>query len=419
MMSEMAENNKAGVVRVSCSMHQKYGKSFFGILSVQHFTQWPTMSDLANPIYVFAVLCLMVILAVYAGKTKTGSKFGAALLVIVFTAVVANLGLIPSASDSIPLYDGIFTYLAPLSIFYLLLGVNLNSIKKAGAPMIILFVLGSLATALGVLVAWYVVSPEKVLGEDARVIAGMLAGTYTGGSANFNAVALEYKMQEKGILYAGTIAVDNVVTTLWIIVTLAIPTVMQKFWKTRKVSQNTLEAPIAEDERIDFRSLIWLTFMGVLAYFISEKLSDFFPQIPSILTLSTLGVVLAQFRFVNQLKGSHFLGLYLVYIFLAVIGAYCEIASVIELKSIGTTLLVFASISVFVHGVLIVGLGSLFFRDWEMIAIASQANVGGGTTAMALAETFHRNELILPAILVGSLGTALGTYIGFAIVAFL
>jgi len=377
------------------------------------------MSYLNNPMYVLAVLCLMVILAVYAGKTRIGSKFGAALLVIVFTAVLANMGLIPSASNSIPLYDGIFTYLAPLSIFYLLLGVNLNSIKKAGAPMIILFVLGSLATAAGVLIAWNVVSPEKALGEDARVIAGMLAGTYTGGSANFNAVALEYKMQEKGILYAGTIAVDNVVTTLWIIVTLAIPTVMQKFWKTRKVSQNTLEAPIAEDEHIDFRSLIWLTFMGVLAYFASEKLSELFPQIPSILTLSTLGVVLAQFRFVNQLKGSHFLGLYLVYIFLAVIGAYCEISSVIELKSIGTTLLVFASISVLVHGVIIVGLGSLFFRDWEMIAIASQANVGGGTTAMALAETFHRNELILPAILVGSLGTALGTYIGFTVVALL
>lgn len=377
------------------------------------------MSYLNNPIYVLAVLCLMVILAVYSGKTKAGSKFGAALLVIVFTAIVANLGLIPSASNSIPLYNGIFTYLAPLSIFYLLLGVNLNSIKKAGAPMIILFVLGSLATAIGVLVAWHAVSPQKILGEDARVIAGMLAGTYTGGSANFNAVALNYDMQEKGVLYAGTIAVDNVVTTLWIVVTLAIPTIMQKFWKGRKVSQNTLEAPIAEEEYFDFQSLIWLTFIGVLAYFVSEKISDVFPQVPSILTLSTLGVILAQFRFVNQLKGSHFLGLYLVYIFLAVIGAYCEIASVIELKSIGTTLLVFASISVFVHGVIIIGLGSLFFRDWEMIAIASQANVGGGTTAMALAETFHRNELILPAILVGSLGTALGTYIGFFIVSIL
>ena len=372
-----------------------------------------------NPIYVLSVLCLMVILAVYAGKTKFGSKFGAALLVIVFTAIIANLGLIPSASNSIPLYDGIFTYLAPLSIFYLLLGVNLNSIKKAGAPMIILFVLGSLATAVGVFAAWHLVSPQEVLGDDARVIAGMLAGTYTGGSANFNAVALEYKMQENGILFAGTIAVDNVITTLWIIATLAIPAFMQRFLKGRKVSQNTLEAPIAEEEHFDFRSLIWLAFIGILAYFISELVSDIFPKIPSILTLSTLGVILAQFRFVNQLKGSHFLGLYLVYIFLAVIGAYCEISSVVELKSIGITLLLFASISVLIHGLLILLLGSLFFRDWEMIAIASQANVGGGTTAMALAETFHRNELILPAVLVGSLGTALGTYIGFFMVSIL
>ena len=377
------------------------------------------MSFLTNPIYVLAVLCLIVILAVYAGKSKLGSKFGAALLVIVFTAVVANLGLIPSASDSIPLYDGIFTYLAPLSIFYLLLGVNLNSIKKAGAPMIIIFVLGSLATAAGVLATWYLISPEGTLGEDARVIAGMLAGTYTGGSANFNAVALHYDMQEKGVLYAGTIAVDNVVTTLWIVVTLAIPTFMQKIWKGRKVSQNTLEAPIAEQEYFDFHSLIWLTFIGLLAFFISEKINALFPQVPSILVLSTLGVILAQVRFVNQLKGSHFLGLYLVYIFLAVIGAYCEISSVVELKSTGATLLLFATLSVLIHGLLIIAGGSLLFRDWEMIAIASQANVGGGTTAMALAETFHRNELILPAILVGSLGNALGTYIGSTIVALL
>ena len=105
--------------------------------------------------------------------------------------------------------------------------------------------------------------------------------------------------------------------------------------------------------------------------------------------------------------------------FLAVIGAYCEVSSVIELQSIGTALLLFAMISVLIHGILIVALGGLFFRDWEMIAIASQANVGGGTTAMALAETFHRNELILPAVLVGSLGNALGTYIGFFIVSVL
>jgi uncharacterized membrane protein len=50
-----------------------------------------------------------------------------------------------------------------------------------------------------------------------------------------------------------------------------------------------------------------------------------------------------------------------------------------------------------------------------MAAIASQANIGGGTTAMALAKNFGRNELILPAILIGSLGNALGTYLGFMV----
>ena len=91
--------------------------------------------------------------------------------------------------------------------------------------------------------------------------------------------------------------------------------------------------------------------------------------------------------------------MYLVCWFLAVIGAYCELSSVIELKSIGATLLIFASLTVFIHGIILILLGSIFYKDWEMISIASQANIGGGTTAIALAETFQRKELIKAAIL--------------------
>ena len=374
------------------------------------------MNFIENPVYVLGVLCLMVILADYTSKTKIGKKFGAALLVILFTAVIANLGLIPSASNSIPLYDGIFTYLAPISIFYLLLGVNLNSIKKAGAPMIILFLIGSLATTLGILFSWYLISPQDILGEDGKIIAGMLTGTYTGGSVNFNAIALEYDFQERGILYAGTIAVDNVITTAWIIVTLSFPVILRTFWKDKKVKTYNETLQAQDKEQLNFNSLIWLVFLGVFAYYVSELITNLFPQIPSILTLSTIGILLAQTRLVQGLKGSHFLGLYLVYLFLAVIGAYCEISSVIELKEVGLTLLLFASIAVFLHGILVILLGSFIYRDWEMISIVSQANIGGGTTAIALAETFDRNELILPAILVGTLGNALGTYLGFLVV---
>ena len=220
-------------------------------------------------------------------------------------------------------------------------------------------------------------------------------------------------------MYAGTIAVDNVITTLWIIATLAFPMVLRRFWKdkTNLKSQNYTETQAhPEDENMDLTSLMWLLFLGLAAYYVSDVIKELVPQIPSIITLSTIGILLAQTKFVANLKGSHNLGLYLVFIFLAVIGAYCEFSAVVKLKDLGITLLLFAGLAVLLHGVIIILLGGLIYRDWEMIAIVSQANVGGGTTAIALAESFNRKELILPAILVGTLGNALGTYLGFLMI---
>ena len=49
------------------------------------------MQFYSNPIYVLIMLSLMVILSVYAGKSKIGTKLGGpALLVIIFTAIIAN-----------------------------------------------------------------------------------------------------------------------------------------------------------------------------------------------------------------------------------------------------------------------------------------------------------------------------------------
>ena len=378
------------------------------------------MDFITNPVYVLSVLCFMVILSVYAGKTKIGKQLGgSALLVILFTAVISNFNFIPSASNSIELYDIIFKYVAPISIFYLLLKVNITSIKNAGLPMVGLFVIGSLATTCGIIISWYLLTPESLLGEDAKIIAGMLTGTYTGGSVNFNAIALEYEFQKKGVLYAGTIAVDNVVTAIWIMITLIIPTVLNRIWKGDKKVVSKKSNSLKEDQEnqnIDLTSLAWLLFLGVSVYYISDIISNYIINIPSILILTTIGIILAQSKFISNLKGSQDLGLYLVYVFLAVIGAYCEIGAVSQLQEVGFLLLIFTISAVIIHGILFIIIGGIIYRDWEMISIASQANIGGGASAIALAEAFDRKDLILPAILVGSLGNALGTYLGFLVV---
>tara|TARA_B100001057_G_scaffold206099_1_gene206801 strand:+ start:1801 stop:2943 length:1143 start_codon:yes stop_codon:yes gene_type:complete len=372
-----------------------------------------------NPIYVLSILCFMVVLSIYAGKTKTGKQLGGpALLVILFTAVIANFNLIPSASNSIELYDIIFKYVAPISIFFLLLKVNITTIKNAGLPMVGLFIIGSLATTCGIILSWYLLNPESLLGEDGKIIAGMLTGTYTGGSVNFNAIALEYEFQKKGVLYAGTIAVDNVVTAIWIMITLILPTFLNRIWKSNKkfISNRIQPNKKTENERISINSLSWLLFLGISAYYVSDIFTSFVIDIPSILILTTIGIIMAQSKFISNIKGSQELGLYLVYIFLAVIGAYCEIGAVSQLQEIGLLLLIFTICSVLIHGILFIIIGGIIYRDWEMISIASQANIGGGASAIALAEAFDRKDLILPSILVGSLGNALGTYLGFFVV---
>lgn len=374
------------------------------------------MSIFEEPVFVLSILCFLVLASYYLAKSKLGSKFGAALIVIILAAIAANIGIIPTASNAIPLYDGIFKYLAPLAIFYLMLSVDLRSIKKAGGPMIALFFIGSLATCAGVAISYLIISPQTSMGDNMKILAGMFTGTYTGGSINFNAIALAYDFQNNSILYAGSIAVDNVISTLWIVVTLAIPALFRPLWKDKKV-QNKSHIKIEESpDTFNLNSTIWLVFLGLMSFVTSEFISVHIPKIPSILVLTSIGLILAQFKFVRNFRGSHILGLYLVYLFLAVIGAYCEIQAVLELKTIGITLILFALGIVLIHGILITILGGVFYRDWDMIAIASQANVGGGTTAIALAETFNRSELIVPAILVGMLGNALGTYMGFTVI---
>jgi hypothetical protein len=54
-----------------------------------------------------------------------------------------------------------------------------------------------------------------------------------------------------------------------------------------------------------------------------------------------------------------------------------------------------------------------------VLALASSANIGGSPTALVLAEAEHRQDLVLPAILISSIGNAIGTYAGFAMVALL
>ncbi|RAI89301.1 DUF819 family protein [Algoriphagus yeomjeoni] len=369
-----------------------------------------------DPIYVSGMLCMIVLLSVWLAKFKGWKTIGTPILVILIAAVAANIDIIPTATNGNPIYTGVFLYLAPMGIFIALLEVDLKSLKKAGGPILFMFGIGGLGTIIGVLVAWFLVKPATEIGDMANAIAGMYTGTYIGGSINFNAVALSYHVNENADLYAASTVVDNLIGTPWIIATLILPKYLQTLFPRKKLlpAGNEIQK-LKKEESVSIPGLAAILGLALLAMAFSKLVFQFFPQIPEIITLTTVALILAQLQFIKKLSGTHTIGFFLILLFLATIGTLCDLSTLSGLGELAGTLILFVTVIIVLHGLVIFGVGALLKIDWDVIAVASQANVGGNTTALASAESLNRPDLLIPGVLVGSLGNALGTYAGFFI----
>jgi len=385
---------------------------------------------ISDSLWIVAVLGLNVALSEWLVRRSVLRHVGSALVVIVLTAVVANLGIVPTYNDEIPVYHGVFEFLAPMSIFFLLLRVHLAGVLRAGKPMLLMFCLGALGTTAGVLVAMQVAGGALAFGDLHHALGGMFVGTYTGGSINFNAVAIEYGVVNNGMIYAGAAAMDNVATTVWMLFTVALPRLLG----SRRTDRVLMDAPTVhsrgevspehDSEKVGPFDLAILLAIGSAAVWFSTWVSEMIARlsevaISSILILTTLALVLAQLPMVQRLKGTRMVGWLAVMIFLAVIGALCDLSALSAIGPLAVSLGILVVITLLVHGGIVFGLGALFRIDPAVSAVASQANIGGSTSALALARSLGRSDLMLPAILVGSLGNALGTYLGFLTVAWL
>ncbi|MFL0682495.1 MAG: DUF819 domain-containing protein [Algoriphagus aquaeductus] len=373
------------------------------------------MTFTQEPLFIAGTLCIAVFFANWLTRFPWGKTVGTPIWVILICALLSNLGVIPSAMEGSPVYDGVFLYLAPLGIFIALLEVDLKSVKKAGLPLLLMFLLGSLATVIGVLVSWFLVNPAVQIGDLAPAVAGMFTGTYIGGSINFNAIALHYEVNQSGNLYAAATVVDNLIGTPWIIATLILPKYLQKLFPRKKLASTYSGEKSLGIDHVSISSLASLLALGLLGITVSKVLVGWFPQVPEIIFLTTLSLILAQFPEVQQLYGKHTIGFFMILIFLAVIGTLCDFGALAQTGELAGTLMLFVGLLVLIHGLVIFGVGAMLKMDWDVIAVASQANVGGNTTAIAAAESLNRPDLLIPGVLVGSLGNALGTYVGFAV----
>lgn len=377
---------------------------------------------MTDTLFILAILGSGIAVSEWLAANTWFRHLGSALLVIVLVAIVANLGLIPTYSADVPVYDVLLGTVGQLAIFWLLLRVRLSAILRAGGPMILLFLIGAAGTMIGVVAGLRLFGGAGAFGDLHWALGGMFVGTYIGGSINFNAIALEYGVIQDGVLYTGAAAVDSAYTTIWMAATVALPRFLGRYWPAsrvpRSISDTNEHVDDPDRETLNPLGGALLLGLGCAAVWFSSWLHDYLVatwnlEVPTVLLLTSLALILAQSRFIHRLPGIRVIGWLAVMVFLAAIGALCDVASVARLGDLGPRLAGFVGIVVALHGLVVFGAARLLRLDPEMAAVASQANIGGGTSALALARSLARPDLALPAILIGALGNALGTFLGF------
>ncbi|MBR4283482.1 MAG: DUF819 family protein, partial [Anaerotignum sp.] len=118
----------------------------------------------------------------------------------------------------------------------------------------------------------------------------------------------------------------------------------------------------------------------------------------------------------ENLSGSQEIGTYLIHLFFFAVGAPASIRAILQNAPL---LLVFAAVIVLVNMLFTFTFGKLLKFDLEECILSSNANIGGPTTAAAMAISQGWTKLIGPIMLIGTFGYVLGTYAGMFIGNFL
>jgi len=360
----------------------------------------------------WAVLFIAASFGVWAEqKTKWGGKLSAVVVTILFTFILSNLTIIPTDA---PAYDIVWSYLVPLAVPLLLFKADIRRIIKEAGPTLIAFGIGGVGTVVGTIIAYKLIP----LGDEGWKLAGIFCSTYIGGSMNYVASSQALQLHSSDLLAAG-VAADNLVMTIYFLVLFALPSIglLKRNFKNKHQENLNLSETVDSDYDDTNNNPNLLDMGKALALGLTVSAIGFFVQEligirgSAILIITILVVTLATVfpKQMNEIKGADQIGTLLMQVFFAAIGASANIFVVLK---VGPVLFVFAGLILLVHLIFILFFGKLFNLDLAEIVIASNANMGGPTTAAAMAVGRKWKSLVIPAILCGTLGYAVATFIG-------
>lgn len=386
-------------------------------------------SFISSDIGVIAVMTLLVAGSIYAVKFNYFKSMGPALVVILAGIFLSNVGIMPLSS---PVYKFCSGQLIFVSTAIMLFSADLKGILKLSAQPILAMFFALLSVCIVVIGGSFLV--EGI--PDGWKLSGMFVGTYTGGSSNLNAIGAG--LQVSSDMMAKANAADYAFYTPFILMTMWMGSSLRKFGWFNKIWPYHLkdEELCSEDGRTFMKSkewsiedIGWLIALGfavvAVSTYISSQIIDMMKaasidaetvsavsSVAKILTVTTVSIILAQFKIIKDLRGKMDLGMYIALFYLSYIGL------TVDLKEFfGSALLIAMYCGVVMFGSFV--LHAIFCRifriKYQYVILSIQAAVGSSVSASALAAASGWESLVSVGVILGVIGNAFGNYLGITV----
>lgn len=370
---------------------------------------------------IFLVLIEITILGL-AGRERLKKyfQFLPSIFWIYFLPMVAStLGWVAAKS---PVYQAAADYLLPASLFLLLVTVDIKAIARLGRLALLMFFAGSAGIVLGAPLVFFVF--KEWVGREMGPGFGALAGSWTGGSANM--IAVKEAMGTPDEIFLPMVIVDTVVPYVWMGTLVALVTLQPYFDRWSRPRSDILDhlgkrvAGITVSKAVPLRwhAVLLFVMMAGLTTVGARFLGQQLPVIKNVMSaytwtimiVSTAGIVFS-FTPLKTLGnfGADKVGYFLLYFVLTTIGAKANVSHVgtaFALILAGFCLVVF-------HAAILTIAAKLLRAPMFLVAVASQANIGGVASAPVVAEIYQPG-LASVGLLLAICGNIVGTYLGIA-----
>ena len=361
----------------------------------------------------------------YSTRMLIINKIGIVVFCYGIGLVMGNISIIPESISG--LQSDLMGVTILLGIPLVLFSENVVKWIKMAKTTFISLLLGVVSVVVLVFVGYFIFR-DKI--PEIWKISGMMIGVYTGGTPNLAAIARGLGVDEELYILTHTAELVIGALVLLFLITGAQP-LFGKFLRPYKKSaadeiQPDLDVSDFESyegffKRANFLGILKAFGVAVTIFGIGYGMTYLFDgdakDTAAVLTVTTLGIGASLIPGINRIKSSFQLGMYFIYVFCIIVASKADLLALFNVENVNLMVHLLLYIALVIVGSLILHaiLSWIFKINVDEYIITSTALSNSPPFVPVVAAALKNKEVVIPGMIIGVIGYAIGNYLGVAI----